>query len=78
MIPAIFIRKNKTLIAIALFMILMAGIHLLKPAFVYMPDGSFRQFGIGYKNKTVIPIWVVSIIIAIMCYLAVSYYLMIL
>jgi hypothetical protein len=42
-----------------------------------MPDGSFREFGVGYKNKTVIPIWVVSIIIAILCYLAISYYLMV-
>ena len=27
----------------------------MKPSFIYEKDGSFRQFGLGYKKKTVIP-----------------------
>ena len=42
---------------------------------LYEDDGSFRQFGIGYQHKTIIPIWLVSIIIAIFSYLSVMYYL---
>jgi hypothetical protein len=47
----------------------------MQPGFLYDSDGSFRVFGVGYRHKTVIPIWVVSIVLAILCYLAVSYYL---
>ena len=30
-----------------------------------------REFGIGYKNKTVVPIWLATIILAFMSYFAV-------
>ena len=76
MVSATILRKNKLIIAILLYLIIMVTIHYTKPSLVYMPDGSFRQFGVGYKNKTVIPIWVISIIVAILCYLAISYYLL--
>jgi len=42
---------------------------------LYNDDGSFRQFGVGYRHKTVIPIWGVSMVIAIFSYLSVMYYL---
>ena len=71
-----FIRYHKLNVVIFLFLVLFTAIHLLKPGFIYDKDGSFREFGVGYKHKTVIPIWVVSIILAILCYVAVSYYLM--
>jgi len=70
-----FIRYHKLNVAIFLFLILFITVHLLKPGLIYNNDGSFREFGVGYRHKTVIPIWVVSIILAILCYLAVSYYL---
>ena len=63
--------ENKLVSSIILFLIFFSFIHWLKPALIYNEHGGFRQFGIGYKQKTVIPIWVVSIILAIMCYLAV-------
>jgi hypothetical protein len=50
-------------------------IHVYKPALMYNEDGGFRPFGIGYRHKTVIPIWIASIVIAIFSYLAVLYYL---
>ena len=40
---------------------------------IYNEKGGFRQFGLGYKQKTVIPIWVVSIVLAIACYLFLYY-----
>ena len=69
------IRYYKLHISISIFLILFTIIHVMQPGFLYEPDGSFRVFGVGYRHKTVIPIWVVSIILAILCYLAVSYYL---
>jgi len=72
-----FIRYHKLNITILLFILLFTGIHLFKPGFIYEKDGSFREFGVGYRHKTVVPIWIVSISLAILCYVAISYYIMI-
>jgi hypothetical protein len=47
--------------------------HFYKPSLVYNKDGGFRDFGVGFRDKTVISIWVVSIILAILSYVSVSY-----
>lgn len=70
-----FVRVNKTSIAICIFIIAFFAIHTLKPALFYTPEGGFREFGVGYKQKTVVPIWVAAIILAVLSYLAVMYYL---
>ena len=69
------IRKNKPLFAIILFLVSFSLINYIKPDFVYNKDGSLRQFGLGYKNKTIITGWLLSIILAILSYLIVLYYL---
>jgi hypothetical protein len=71
-----FVRINKLNITILLFLLLFSILHFFKPGFLYNIDGGFRPFGVGYKHKTVIPIWLVSIILAIFCYLAVISYIM--
>ena len=70
-----FVRIHKLSIAITIFMVLFSIIHSVKPGLLYTPDGGFRQFGVGYKQKTVVPIWIVAIILAIFSYLGVLYYL---
>jgi len=70
-----YIRDNVTLFAIILFLILFGSLQMIKPAFLYNKDGSIRQFGIGYKNKTIFPIWLLSIVLGILSYLAVMYYI---
>lgn len=70
-----FIAENVTLAAIVLFVIIFWFVHTIKPVFLYKPDGSLREFGVGYKNKTILPIWLLSIILGILCYLFVLYYL---
>jgi hypothetical protein len=72
-----FVRYHKLNIVILLFIILFTIVHLIKPSLIYNKDGSFREFGVGYRHKTVIPIWAISIILAILSYVAVSYYLII-
>jgi hypothetical protein len=69
------IRYNKLSISILLFLALFSLIHFLKPGFIYNEDGGYRPFGVGYRHKTVIPIWLVAIFMAILSYLAVLYYL---
>jgi hypothetical protein len=70
------VRKNKVSVAIVLFLIIFSVIHQIKPQLLYNKNGGFRQFGVGYKNKTIFPIWIVAIVVAIFSYLAVSYYLL--
>jgi hypothetical protein len=65
--------KNRLVSAIVIFLLIFSVIHWMKPAMIYNEHGGFRQFGIGYKQKTVIPIWVVSIVLAVLCYLFVYY-----
>jgi hypothetical protein len=67
------IRENKLVISITLFLCFFYAIHSFKPRFIYNEHGGFRQFGIGYKQKTVVPIWIASIVLAILCYVAVYY-----
>ena len=70
-----FIKKNTTSIAILMFIVIFFVIQHFKPSFIYKKDGSLRQFGIGYKEKTVLPIWLIAIVLAILSYLFVMYYL---
>ena len=67
-----YIRNHKVSVAILIFIVFMTLLHTIKPQFVYNKDGSFRQFGIGYRNNTIVPIWAVSIVLAILSYLAVG------
>ena len=69
-----FIQKNTTLISIILFIFIFTFIQLLKPSFLYNNDGSIREFGIGYKNKTILPVWLLSIILGILSYVLVLFY----
>jgi hypothetical protein len=70
-----FIRKNINSFAIFLFLMIFIFINLTKPSFLYNRDGTLRQFGLGQKRKTVIPIWLLSIVLGILSYLAILYYI---
>ena len=71
LIPRKLLRNYKVAFAILLFAILFGSFHTLQPSFSYMPDGSFRPFVVGYKHKTVVPVWLVAICLAIFSYLLV-------
>ena len=67
------VKSNRLMFSILLFLALFSIVHFLKPGLIYNEQGGFRQFGIGYKHKTVIPIWTISIVLAIACYLFLFY-----
>jgi len=46
----------------------------MKPGLMYNKDGSYRKFGVGVRDKTVISIWIVAIVLAVLCYVAVGAY----
>ena len=69
-----FTRNNTTLVSIIIFLVIFGIVQMLQPSFLYNIDGSLREFGVGYKNKTILPIWLLSIILGIISYLFVMYY----
>ena len=69
-----FISSNIVLVSILLYIFFFILIIIYKPHFFYNSDGSLKQFGIGYKNKTILPIWLFFIVLGILSYLFVIYY----
>ena len=70
-----FVNSNAVFSAIIIFVSLYATIQYMKPSLFYNIDGSIRDFGVGYRNKTIVPVWLLSIILGILSYLIVLYYL---
>lgn len=68
-----FIQYHKLSVSIIVFSIIFLILHNIKPSIIYDNDGAFRQFGVGYKHKTVVPIWLVAIITSILSYTFVLY-----
>ncbi len=68
------VRANQPAVAISVFIAVYAAVLWAKPAFLYSKDGSLRHFGVGSKRKTVIPAWLLAMVIAILAYLGVMYY----
>jgi hypothetical protein len=71
----LFFKKYVLVISIMLFLLTFYIIHHMKPSFLYKKNGDLRAFGIGYKEKTIIPMWLISIILPILCYIAIRCYL---
>jgi hypothetical protein len=67
------IRNNLAGAAILLYVVVFMLVQYMNPSFMYNEDGSLREFGIGYSSKTVLPIWLVAIILGILSYLTVYY-----
>lgn len=62
--------KNQTLLlSVVLFLVIFHLVNYMKPKFLYNINGSIRQFGIGYKNKTIFPVWIMAICLALLCHI---------
>lgn len=73
MFQSLISKDNMIYVAIFIFIILFALVNAFRPSIIYNRDLSFRRFGIGYKNKSVLPIWLFSIVLAIIVYIGVMY-----
>ena len=67
-------RENIISVSILVYILLYMIIVYSRPAFLYNKDGTLRQFGVGYQSKTVIPVWLLAIILSIFSYFIVMYY----
>lgn len=68
-----FVRTNAPLCAILVFLALYGMIVRFQPKLLFYEDGTLREFGLGYKNKTILPIWLVAVVVAILSYMVVMY-----
>jgi hypothetical protein len=59
---------NHLSISISIFIVCFLVLYWIKPSFIYNQDGSLRPFGVGYRKKTVIPLWLVVFILSIFSY----------
>ncbi len=75
MITRYFINENKTSFAILLFLILYILVTTVKPAFLFRKNGELRLFGLNYEKKTIIPLWLLVICLAVISYLIILYWL---
>ena len=70
-----WLAHNKVNTAVMIFLVLFSFFHYMKPGFAYNKEGGYRPFGLGFRNKTVIPVWVIAIILSITSYLFVLFIL---
>jgi hypothetical protein len=70
-----FIRKHINTFSILIFIASFLLLNYFQPGFIYNNDGTLREFGLGSKRKTILPIWLISILLGILSYLAVLYYI---
>ena len=70
-----FAQTNVPLVALILFFVIYGIVATTQPSFLYKQDKSLRQFGVGYRNKTILPMWLFSLLLGVLCYLVVIYYL---
>lgn len=70
-----FIKRNITSTSIIIFIFLFVLVQYFEPGFLYNKDGSLKQFGLGRRRKTILPVWLITMNLAIFSYLFVLYYL---
>ena len=66
---------NILFVVIIVYILLYSLIIFFKPSIIYDRNKNLRQFGVGYKNTTILPLWLVSILLAIISYFIVLYVL---
>ena len=69
-----FQNIDKVYLAIFLFITLYFLINIIRPNFIYNNrENCLRHFGIGYRNTTILSLWLVSILLAIFSYFVIIY-----
>jgi len=66
-------KRHAVSLSILLFVVGFFLLQHANPSFLYKKNGHIRRFGIGYKEKTVLPIWLVALVLAILSYVTIRY-----
>lgn len=62
------LNNNQIKSSIILYLIIIFIIIITKPSAIFTSDGKPKSFGLGNQHKTLIPIWLICLLIAIICY----------
>lgn len=66
-------RTHPLVASVITFLVLYATLVWASPSFAFDPKGRARQFGIGITGRTVTPVWLIVILLAVLSYLLVLY-----
>jgi hypothetical protein len=67
---------NRLIAIILVYIVLYSLVTFIRPEIIFEnKSNSLREFGVGYKKTTVLPLWLTSILLAIMSYFIVLYFL---
>ena len=66
------ISGNTIHISILLYLLTMIVIWILKPNMIFNKKGEAKEFGVGRNDRTILPLWLVAIVISIITYYFVS------
>ncbi len=69
-----YIKRNIVMFSLFVFVLSYFVLNTVKPKFLYNDNMTLRQFGVGYRKKTVLPLWLISIVLAILSYFSILYY----
>ena len=69
-----FVKKYVVSLSILLFVIAFLLLQHAAPSFLYKKNGHIRKFGVGYKEKTILPIWLLALVMSILSYVLICYY----
>ena len=67
---------HRLILVLMVYFISYGLIVWLKPAILYDASKTgLLSFGVGYKQSTILPLWLMSILLAILSYFAVLYFI---
>ena len=67
---------NELFLVLIVYILLYSIVITLKPDIIFNNiNDCTRPFGVGYKHTTILPLWLVSILVAILSYFIVLYIL---
>ena len=70
-----FVQSRPTMAAVVLYIAIYVLIVVTKPSLIFNRDGSVRQFGLAFSRRTIVPIWLAAVVLAVLCYMVVLYYI---
>ena len=65
------IFQNRVLVSMMIVFFLFYMVHQTKPSIFYDGSGNHKQFGLGSRQRTIIPLWFAGILAAIFTYMGV-------
>lgn len=69
-----YVQSNIVRLSVCAFVVIYLFLISSRSSYLYDPDGALREFGIGRTGKTVVPAWLVAVLLAITIYFSASMY----